>query len=803
MTELSHQLTQALRGTHRLEGELGRGGMSRVFLATELALERRVVIKVLDSRVGAEVNVERFRQEIQVSAALQHPNIIPLLTAGTLDDLPYYIMPYVEGRTLYDVMTEGRPPLRRAVSILRDIARALAAAHSRGVIHRDIKPDNVLLAEGAAMVADFGVAKAVTSARTASEEAPHAGLTSVGMSLGTPAYMAPEQAAADPATDYRADLYAFGVVAYELLSGRHPFDGDSPQSYIVAHLTAVPALLTEVAPDVPPALADLVMQCLHKDPANRPGSAEVVLAGLEDPALLSAEGTRISGVQEGASASSYPAVRRAAWLAAGIVVTLAVAFAAGSRNDGRETSVPPGPSVAVLPFTVIGGDTSDSYFAEGMADELTATLARVPGLRVASRTAAHTVHARGLPVGELGEALHVATLLEGSIRREGNQLRVSVSLIDADDGLTRWSERYQREMRDVFDVQDDITRAIVAALEIELGEGTAPVTVRHGTADLTAYDLYLRGRYFFHQREAASLQKALVFFQEAAATDPDYPLAYSGMADIYGILPLYAPTGNTDSVIALGMSAASRAIALDSTLAEAFASRGVLGTASWHWADAASDFRRAVALRPDYATAHQWYGETLLVEGKVEEAIGSLERATQLDPVSPIMLASYGVALGVGRRDSLALAVARRAVGMDTTLPVTSMMLGTVHLYGGRWAEAIQELERARSLLPGQALIEGLLGYAYARAGRRDEAIALMAAIDPESSGGTPALARIQLGLGDPVQALAALLDAARRRDAFFGSESMASPLWDGVRSLPEFAELVETLGLDPEALAR
>ncbi len=274
MTELRDQLAKALAPTHRIEEEINRGGMSHVFVATELALGRRVVIKLLSPHLGAEVNADRFRQEVQVSAALQHPNIVPLLSAGNLDDLPYYIMPYVEGRSLYDAMAAERIPIRRAIPILRDIARALATAHRRGIIHRDIKPDNVLLTEGAAMVTDFGIAKAVSSSR--------------------------------------ADIYAFGVLAYELLAGHHPFVADSPHSFIVAHLTHVPTPLAEAAPDITPGLSALVMRCLEKDPDDRPASVAEVLAGLEDPAVLSSAG-RSAAPGAARWRSSPKSVRRAGW----------------------------------------------------------------------------------------------------------------------------------------------------------------------------------------------------------------------------------------------------------------------------------------------------------------------------------------------------------------------------------------------------------------------------------------------------------------------------------------------------------
>jgi len=790
--DIRERLQDALSQTHTIEGELARGGMSRVFLATEIALNRQVVVKVLSPELGAAVNIDRFRREILMSARLQHPNIVPLLSAGEIEGQPYYIMPYVEGRSLHDRLTADEPlPLQEGVSILRDVARALGVAHERGIIHRDIKPDNILLTAGAAVVTDFGVARAVSSSRDTDPEQSHR-LTGVGISLGTPAYMAPEQAAADPNADHRVDLYAWGILAYEVLGGRPPFRGDTAQSLIVAHLTEVPAPLTDVRGNVPPALSDLVMQCLAKAPEERPASAAEILRVLEDPM---ATGPR--------PRAALP--RRTRWVtwAVGLTAVVLIAVVGGSkwlRGTPDRPTQPPGASLAVLPLTPIGGDTGNLYFADGMTEELTSALSRVRGLRVASRTAAFGFREGRPSIGEIGQALNVGALLEGTVRRDGDRLRVTVQLVDVRDGLTLWSERYEREMADVFAVQDDVTNAIVEALKTRLGTD-AGVRMRHGTDNLAAYDLYLRGRYQFHRRGAKALQQAIRLFEGAIALDSLYAKAFAGMADAYSVLPLYSDTP-VDAIVPQALRAVNRAIALDSTLAEAYASRGNLETAMWRFDAAAADLLRAIELMPQYATAHQWLGENRLIQGDVDAAVAALDRAVTLDPLSPIMAGSTALALGIAGRGAEAVAQARRAVDLDSTLMITRVMLATVHLYAGDARASVPVLEGVVADAGPVPVAQGMLGYAYARLGRTDSAEAILNAVDREAAGGLVAAARVELGLGRLDAAVEDLTAAAERRDPFFSSESMASRIFDPLRSLPGFRVLLERVGLDATRLA-
>ena len=817
MADIRDDLQRTLGTTYTIERELGGGGMSIVFVATENALGREVVIKVLPPELAASVSVDRFKREIMLSAALQHPHIVPVLSAGQTDQLPYFIMPYVDGESVRARMARGPMSVRETVSVLKDVARALSYAHGRGIIHRDIKPDNILLSGGAAVVTDFGVAKAISASRervtlggrTTSGGWQAGTITTAGTSLGTPMYMAPEQAAADPNTDHRADLYALGVVGYEMLVGAPPFYGRTPQALLAAQLTEAPKPISSRRYDVPPALADLLMRMMEKDPAKRPRTASEVVRLLDDPSVLSGEFTSLR----------LPKAKRGSWQRrAGFVGVVGVLLAAGlAAGTYFRTRQAPGAavaaaganlttstkSIAVLPLVNIGGDTSDVYFAQGMTAQITTALSKLRGLRVAAGTAATSAHDKYSSPEELGRALNVSMLLEGTVQRESGKLRVTARLINIADGATLWSDMFERQATDLFRVQDEISNAIVSAVSPELGTTVALAgsSAARGTEDLQAYDLYLRGRFFFQKRGEDALRSALAYFEQAATKDPTFAKAYAGMADVYAVLPLYAKV-RVDSVLPLGLRDIDKAIALDSTVPEAYASRANLLGLGWRFPEAERDYQRALSLDPNYATAHQWYGEMLLLNGRIEEALNQLRRATDLDPLSPVAFGSYGLALGVAKRDVQAQAAVRHALDLDSTLIVTKMMAGTVELYANRYASATRELEAARQLDSSNPFILGVLGFAYAKSGRTAQAQGIAQQLDAsKQNGASGGAARVYLGLGDTTRALNTLERAAAQHDISFSTEVLAEPFFDPIRHSARFAAVVQLVGLDKRLL--
>jgi len=485
VTDLLSDLQSHFEGKYVLERELGGGGMSRVFVARDERLDRRVVIKLLPPQVTATISAERFKREIMLAAQLQHPNIVPVLSAGEFGALPYFIMPFIDGESLRARMMRGPLSVRETVTILKDVVRALGFAHNRGIIHRDIKPDNVLLAAGAAVVTDFGVAKALSASRQQQGMAPAAAtMTGVGTSLGTPAYMAPEQAAADPATDHRADLYALGIVAYEMLTGAPPFHGRTPQALLAAQLSEIPAPLTSRRYDVSVPLSTLVMQCLEKEPGKRPKSANDVLRALDDPGVL---------VSDAFPAAEAPKQRRKRIMEIGIgvlvVAAVAVAWvltapeppagsAADSANARRDsatraaavapvaagTAAATPQAVAVFPLVSIGNDALASQAAEGITSELATAISRVPGVRVSSQTTAAAIRQGVRTPSEAARALNATMLIEGTVQRANQRLRVSVRLVSVANDSTVWASTIDGTTNDALALQDSTVKAAAAAV---------------------------------------------------------------------------------------------------------------------------------------------------------------------------------------------------------------------------------------------------------------------------------------------------------------------------------------------------
>ena len=789
-------LQSALSGRYTIERELGGGGMSRVFVATETALGRTVVIKVVAPGLLEGLSADRFTREVKLAARLQQANIVPLLSAGDANGVPYYTMPFVDGLSLRARLTNGPLSVGEATHVLRDVAKALAYAHAQGVVHRDIKPENVLLSGGTAMVTDFGIAKALTASRThaAGDDAfvtgPGTGtLTSVGTSLGTPAYMAPEQAVGSE-IDFRADLYSWGVMAYELLTGAHPFAGcTTAQQLIAAHIADEPAPIAKKVATLPANLAKVVMQCLEKDAAHRPVSAAELVAALD--ALASGERDRP------ATRSS----RRAAWLVAAAAVLIVVAGGAlGLRNRVRPTGAGASAtnvaehSIAVLPLSNLSGDKADDYFGIGLAEEMTRALSKT-GVRVIGRVSASALLAKGLDERAIAKELGVGSLLTGSVQHAGDQVRINVSLISAADGAVRWTERYDRPLTNVFAVQDEIARAVAGQL---LGALTPSSTAtRVETADPQAYALFLQGQVLFGRRTAQTLDQSISLFEQAVARDPKYARAQASLAMSLAVLPSYVQ-GNTEAALAKATAAAQRAVALDSTIAESYTALGYANLLLGNIRGADQQFRTALALDSMVATAWGWYGLLASHLGEYAEAHRRIARARELEPASLIARTWDTQVYTAERKYAVADSLAAETIRYDSTFALIWAAKAEVLLFEGRNAEAIAIFERSVAELPPHRPTEthGLLAYAYARSGNAAKARALLDSQRADNGGRLPATGVIAASLeelGDHEAAIALFGEAVRTHDAWLLQYNRGER-YDKLRRDPRGAALLATV---------
>jgi serine/threonine protein kinase/tetratricopeptide (TPR) repeat protein len=599
MSDILNRLQEAVGQRYETQREVGRGGMATVYLAQDIRHHRPVALKVLHPHLAEALGPERFLREIQIAARLQHPHIVPLYDSGQAGDLLYYVMPYVEGESLRQLMDrEGKLPVEDALAIARAVASGLDYAHRQQVVHRDIKPENVMLHDGQAMVTDFGIAKAVTAAAGDS-------LTQTGMAVGTPAYMSPEQAGGEAELDGRSDIYSLGAVVYEMLAGTAPFTGPTVQAIMAKLFTgSVPALAK--ACEVP----DWVESAVHK-------------------ALAKQAGDRFATAMEFGQALGWPS---------------------GSTPTGTPAGSSGPKSIAVMPFLNMSADPENEYFTDGIAEEIINALTKIQALRVASRTSAFAFKGKNQDIRKVGEQLNVGTVLEGSVRKAGNRLRIMAQLVNVSDGYHLWSERYDRQMDDVFAIQDEIAGNIVKALRVVLSEDEKRAIEKPTTENVEAYEYYLRGRQYFHQFRRTGIQFARRMFERAIEMDPNYAKAYAGVADCCAFMYMY--WDGTKANLEGADSASRKALELDPELAESHASRGFALSLSRQYDEAREQFETAIRLNPKLYEAHYLYARACFQEGRLEDAVRHYQEASRVRPEDYQALLLVQSALhGLGRHD--------------------------------------------------------------------------------------------------------------------------------------------------------
>ncbi len=770
----------AIADRYRIERELGAGGMAIVYLAEDLKHNRRVAVKVLKPELASTLGPERFLREIQIAATLNHPHILPLLDSGEAAGFLFYVMPYVEGESLRErLVREQELPVPEAARILKEVVDALAHAHDHGVVHRDVKPENVMLSGRHALVTDFGVAKAVSDAVGSSQ------LTSAGFALGTPAYMSPEQATGDPKMDHRADIYSVGVLAYELLAGQPPFEGMTSQQVLGAHLSQAPEPVIDRRASVPEKLAFAVMRCMEKLPADRWQTAEDLLHELETyttpvatqpvtpppvnvGVVFGVIGAALLGVAYGlirwAGLPEWFFLVALALLAIGVPVTwltlqqerLRVAGKRGPSRwftwqkasvggvmafaawgvvaagwmvwGGSSARAVERQSIAVLQFETrsAGDDENSLFFAEGVHEDLLTQLSKIGDLKVISRTSALRYRGTDKTIAEIADELKVATVLAGNIRRDTGTVRIHAELIDARTNESLWVDTYNRPLTaaNIFAIQSDVARNIAGALQATLAPEVTQLLAKRPTESLEAYDLYIRGRYVLNNQGTTreGVRRALALFEQATEMDSLYAPAYAGIANAHWMSVERGYSTGAEA-IPRAKAAVLRALELDADLAEAHASYGMQLEAELRFDEADREFRRALELKPGSADIHRDYGFFLVGRVRDEEAIHQMRRAVELDPFAVVNRRGLVSALFYGRHFEETVEEARELAEIEPDFPDAYYFSGLARAALGEYRSALLDLERAIELNATDPYYLTSLAWVQARAGQRNAAL--------------------------------------------------------------------------------
>ncbi len=763
-------------GPYEILAPLGAGGMGEVWKARDTRLNRVVAIKRLKGQHTA-----RFEQEAQAIAALNHPHICQIYDVGP----DYLVMEYVEGKPLH-----GPLPVEEAVKLALQVAGALEEAHARGILHRDLKPANILVTQkGTAKLLDFGLAKLMTDSDSDATQ------TIEGTILGTAAYMAPEQAEGK-ALDERSDVFSFGAVLYEMLSGSRAFGGSSMARVLSAVLRDDPAPL-----HAPAELQRIVSKCLAKQPGGRFASMGLVRQALEELA----EPAPGAGEKTGARA---PAVwRRPALASLVILMGLVVYLAARSgvlrpASRAPEAAIDPHAirSIAVLPLDNYSGDPNQDYFAEGMTDELTADLATISQLRVISRGSAMQFKGEHRPPApEIAKRLNVDAVVEGSVLRAGDKVLITAQLIDARADKHLWAKSFERSSRDVLALQDELASAIAREIHVQLTPAEQSRLTSAPSVNPEAHDAYLKGRYFFNRPSDENLKKAITQFEEAVRLNPNYAPAFSGLSDAY----LWA--GYNEGVLTASearpkaKAAAEKAIQLDNNSAEAHTSLATFRLFyEYDWAGCEVEFRRAFALNPNYAFAHDQFGLGLAFQGRFDESAAEGKRASELDPLSPQIPVDTIFAFAWQGKHQTAREQVKRAADLDPTFFFPPWAYAWIDIQAGNISAAIPEMRKAEAM-ESPAFVAAWLAYAYGASGDRTHAMAEMGELKKRSLRGsvTPFnLALVYLGLGDRARAVD-YLERAYASDSQWLGWLKSDRIFDPLRSEPRFVALMRKLRFD------
>ena len=795
-------------GPYEVLALLGTGGMAEVYRARDTRLGREVAIKVVSEALGADrAFVERFEREARLVGSVTHPNVVALHDVGVHDGKPYFVTELLQGETLRTRLGKGAVPLPTALDWAMQMAQGLAAAHARGIVHRDLKPENVLVTrEGHVKLLDFGIAKVIAAAHdservagTASHDllqetvSSGSSKTSTGFIIGTPGYMSPEQLRGDP-VDARTDLFSLGALLHEALSGRRAFPGASgvESSYAILHDDPEP-----LPTSTPPAVAQVVHRCLEKDPDRRFQSARDLAFHLEvlrapTTNAVVARGPPGTGSRRwwwiGAAAASLVGVGSVLW-------GTALRHGAGAES-GRAQPAAVTPSIAVLPFVNLSSDREQEYFSDGITEELVDALARVKGLKVAGRASSFHFKGKNDDLRTIGETLGVTSIVEGSVRKQGNQVRITAQLIKVADGFHLWSRTYDGDLANVFDLQEKIARAITSELRVVLQGDQQTRLVPVATRNPEAYALYLQATAIFNRRDLVRFPDGIAEIEQALRLDPGYARGWSRLATLLVLPPTHQPA-DAESVLAAADRAAHRAIELDPSLAEPHAVLGLAASSQRRFLQADAAYRRALEIDPDDVTTNFWSATNLIVEGYVRRGNDHLDRALAADPMYPNALNWRSLTALVDGDLDLAERLSRRA--RDAGLAYVGITLSYIAELRGRPQEAVARLIEGFATsgadvsdVPSETIARGVLGDVQAR----DQALAMLdryLANHPAVVSGTVPYALMRLGR--PGEALEVLARGPTANDGL-----PLPTLWlsfgRDARTLPGFSDAARRIGL-------
>ena len=761
--------------------------MGEILLAEDLTLDRKVALKLLPQSLKENPKVrERLLREAKSAAALDHPYICKVYEVGQSEGGDYIAMEYVEGETIEDNLANGPPPLTTVIRLASEIAEALEKAHDKGIVHRDLKPSNVMFTpDGHVKVLDFGLAKKVGPGEVLEITS---GQTKKGSAVGTLPYMSPEQVRGET-IDARSDIFSLGVTLYEMLTGVHPFRQDSPNDMANAILNQTPAPVSRYAEGTPESLQHTVDKMLAKDKDQRYQSIREVRRDLTR--ALELLSTPETGQHR--AGSRRRGIRRIAFVAAAV-------FLAGIGWWQYRERVPSNgtgqiSSIAVLPLENLSGEPDQEYFSDGMTEALITSLSQIRSLRVISRTSVMAFKGARKPLSDTAKELNVEVVLEGSVLRVADRVRITAQLTRASSDELLWAESYDRELNDVLALQDELARTIAERVQIKL---TPQEEVRLGSAkevNPEAYEAYLKGRYYWNKRTEPGLKRGIEYFAQAIESDPNYALAYTGLADSYLMLVRYQVLRPTEA-FPNGEAAARKALAIDDGLGAAHTSLAtILSDYYWDWQEADSEHRRAIELDPNYAAGHKEYSEFLGLLGRSGEAIRVGKRALELDPISVKALGTQGFAFYRSRQYDKAIDALGKALDMDPSMGPLQIALGLSYLLNGMYEEGISALQKQGDFtFP----LEPYLGYGYGKAGNSEEAQKILDALQRQAAYRyvSPVfIALVHLGLGEYSRALDWLEKGYEER-AWMMLTLKAEPVYDPLRSEPRFHEILKKMNL-------